>query len=104
MIHDISLIARYGATTTTTSFQPFQLLKEFEAKASVASRRREKRQERAKIRAGLGLSTGWVRVKGCVFVVEFSNEIYLMTELRPDLKFKNRVFFLDLFHRAYMIS
>lgn len=36
--------------------------------------------------------------------VEFSNEIYLITELRPDLNFKNRVFFLDLFHRAYIIS
>lgn len=85
----------------TTSFQPFQLLEEFEAKASVASRRREKRQERAKIRPVASVSTGWVRVQAMPFLVEFSNEIYLMTELiRPDLKFKNRVFFLDLFHRA----
>ena len=101
------LLGMGGPKTTTTSFQPFQLLEDFEAKASVASRRREKRQERAKIRPVASVSfNSLVRVKGWR-VVEFSNVFstwWQSWDPRPDLKFKNRVFFLDLFHRAYIIS
>lgn len=80
MIYPWLLGMGQAPTTTTTSFQPFQLLGGVWGQGLGGLSTPGEAARTGQDSSGcLGLSTGWVRVKGWC-VVEFSNEIYLMTE------------------------